>query len=57
MYQNNPIFNGVCLKVKAGFRTKVVEQISIASDDIIEGEGTGDIIVDLVYAFKLNEIQ
>ena len=56
-YPHTPIFNGACLEVKARYRTKGVEQIAIASDDVIEDDGTGETIVDLVDAFKLNEIQ
>ena len=56
-YPHTLIFNDACLEVQAKYKTKGVEQIAIASDDIIEDDGTGETIVDIVDCFKLNEIQ
>jgi hypothetical protein len=55
-YPHTPVFNNAGLEVKAKYRTKGVEQIAIASDDVIEDDGTGETVVDVVDAFKYNEI-
>lgn len=55
-YAHTEVFNGAGLEVKARYKTKGVEQIAIASDDVIEDDGSGETVVDVVDAFKYNEI-
>lgn len=54
-YPHEEVFGGAGLQVKARYVTKGIEQIAIASDDVIEDDGTGETVVDIVDAFKLNE--
>lgn len=55
-YPHTEVYNGAGLEVRARYKTKGVDQIAIASDDVIEDDGTGETVVDIVDAFKLNEI-
>jgi len=56
-YRHELCFGDAGLEVKARYTTKGSDQIAIASDDVIEDDGTGETVVDVVEAFKLNEIQ
>ena len=55
-YPHSVVFDGAGLEVKARYRTKGIDQIAIASDDVIEDDGTGETVVDIVDYFKYNEI-
>jgi hypothetical protein len=55
-YPHSVTFDGAGLEVKARYRTKGIDQIAIASDDVIEDDGTGETVVDIVDYFKYNEI-
>jgi hypothetical protein len=55
-YKHEVVFNGAGLEVKGKYVTKKLDQIAIASDDLIEDDGTGETVVDIVDSFKYNEI-
>lgn len=55
-YPHTVVYGGAGLEVRARYKTKGIEQIAIASDDLIEDDGTGETVVDIVDAFKYNEI-
>jgi hypothetical protein len=56
-YKHVLCFGDAGLEVRASYKTKGVEQIAIASDDVIEDDGSGETVVDIVDAFQLHEIQ
>ena len=55
-YPHVECFGGAGLEVKAKYTTKGSDQIMIASDDVIEDDGQGETVVDVVDAFKYNEL-
>lgn len=55
-YPHKLTCNDACLEVKARYTKKGADQIMIASDDVIEDDEEGETVVDIVDAFKLNEI-
>lgn len=55
-YPHKYTFGDACLEVSAKYTTKGSDQIAIASDDVMDEEGGGDTVVDLVDAFQYNEL-
>ena len=55
-YPNQLLFDDACLEVRARYVTKGSDQIAIASDDVLDEDEGGETVVDVVDAFRLNEI-
>ena len=55
-YPHKLTCNDACLEVKARYVKKGGDQIQIASDDVLEDDENLETVVDIVDAFKLNEI-
>ena len=52
-YKMQLIHQDACLEVQGKYVTKGSDQIAIASDDVVEDEGEGETVINIVEAHKL----
>jgi len=55
-YPQTIMFDGAALEVKAGYMKKGLDQIAIASDDVLEEDDNAATVINIVEYFQLNEI-
>ena len=52
-YKMQLIHQDACLEVQAKYITKGNDQIAIASDDVVDDDGEGETVINIVDAHKL----